>query len=500
MKTTLRLTHLLVLLFIFQSLHGQMTVSLTPENRSKYAISDVIVIEDKVYVAKKNINGFASSIKYKTEFIRVNQQLEIEARSELRLKVSGKKTEFVKFLNIANQLYMLSRIGSKTSSTDLIISKIDRENLEIIEDQRTSIFLKKKGLVNGTDYNVRVAPNHEYLLFSISHDVRIETERKYQFIVLDQQLETVLDTTIFIEGSTEKFKESNSFVDNQGNVFFGGMENKSDWLPGRSWANLLRLNRATKEITEIRFKDKSKDKYLKDFNFTLKGKDIIVGGLYSEEERNIDNFVRGALYAKFSTNFEEGKELTFLPYSTDVLHHGFTEYQIKELQEQGIVEEYHDLKLKEIFYQPNGYALFIVEQTYLDKSMDAAVRGGKPQEYFCNMLISYISPEGKILWTRIIAKKWVKDNWVKRHSYYFFPTGSSFNFIYNDGRGNSEQVNGGYLMNIKPDGTFTHDVIINKKEDDIYLSPLYSRKINEKKVFLYGRAWLDDRFGILEFE
>jgi hypothetical protein len=496
MYTKTKLFIAFLCLFAFFKSNGQKSLFLSEVRKEKTPATDVLLFKDYVYLLKvsRDRSGFSKKWYYHIQKINNDGQMELE--SKFQPQINDEKTRPTKIFGIGNDMYMLSKQGKSLGFMDFFLTKLEKESLVPTEE-----YIKLTN-IKGKDWlpqSIVSSPKQKYLLFTLEIHAAKRKERKYQFILVGENLEIALNETISIPESDSDLKISNISVDDDGNIFLLGFDNRSSKKPGESWGYLLRYTRATKEIKGIKIQD-NQDQYLKSLNLEATPNELILGGLYSEERKNRDRKARGLVYAKYPKDFTSFIPFTYLPYSTDVIHHNLSPRDKKILKKRNEIEEYPSLKLNEIKVLENNHSLFISEQIYLVQRFGSKPFSSNSQiPHSGDIIVSYISPEGEMLWSVPISSQNKLDGFNHHYSYFLYAKESGINILFNNKKRINGDAKGAYFTEIKMDGSFSTNALYDYNIEGFYISTDKCKVFEEGRIFLYCRSNAREKIGIFKF-
>ena len=195
MYTKTKLFIAFLCLFAFFKSNGQKSLFLSEVRKEKTPATDVLLFKDYVYLLKvsRDRSGFSKKWYYHIQKINNDGQMELE--SKFQSQINNEKTRPTKIFGIGDDMYMLSKQGKSFGFMDFFLTKLEKESLVPTEEYIKLTNIKGKDWI---PQSIVSSPKQKYLLFTLEIHAAKRKERKYQFILVGENLEIALDETISI--------------------------------------------------------------------------------------------------------------------------------------------------------------------------------------------------------------------------------------------------------------------------------------------------------------
>lgn len=514
MKKTL---YLLIVLSISLNIHSQSNNA----KKNSFKVSapyKVVDAKTKLYFAKGNE---AMSLKFDGKLV-VIQKFDTEKPSLIKEKIYEKffpGNYFVEEIVELNDKYyfLFSSWDGDNEKEQCFSIEIDFEKGEFIGTPK--LMFQVKGKIAGNDIAVMVS-NYSYALkpgykfnFYQSKDKKnllIQYRKKpdvkrdvnsFDIIGLytyDSNLNKIANNEITMPYTERRMDNLDYSVDNKGNLYFltkvyhddsYDEKKKRKDTDANYHIELFVIKSGSNKIEISKFENK--DKFINKLWAFDTGEDYtICAGFYSNG--NVDSYKNGAYTdAKNDINDSDGIVTFKIKPDGTIFDEKFIEIPIEILNEyesdktkkrnekkerKGEGVQFADLELDKLILNKDGSLTLIGEQQF--KVEHRASSRIYYTHHYCDMLVTKISTEGKIIWMKRIPKNQKGNFGLGGMSYKHFNANDNHYFVYLD---NIKNINlalnqtpvqhtdgqGGYLTVVKiadTDGTLKKDSVLNARE------------------------------------
>jgi len=360
-----------------------------------------------------------------------------------------------------------------------------------------------------------MSPDKSKLLFFSYHQVKRKENMKFSVWVFDQNLSLDWEKTYEISFPPSKFILTKKMIDNDGDVFFIGLEgNLAGYaLDSRadSKGDKYHLVSCMKKDSIIKLNEINTDKKnVTDIHMSLGSEGhILIGGLYADEGFSDAD---GAFFVSLDklTNSKQFEKI-------HAFENKITDKKITSFLIPGI-SDYDYVKVKEFLVHKDGGFYLIAERiakktkssgggTYYSNGPGGAgvnkqtTGGGSAELYYYNqILIAKIKENGELGWVSIIQKKQevAASHNIPLASFLTFTANNKLYCLYNEDPKNlldpeskkslkidKYPATSVILAEIDENGIVKKEVLFTTKKGTLMFCPLKSKVINSNELFLY---------------
>lgn len=367
----------------------------SPLTFSESQFQQKIFFDNHFYLVKVNTNGFNYSKKNNTAIFKYDINLKQVNASFQNLKYGKKKSVFTKLIAIEDDLCILTTAVDKGSKDKkLILYKLDTTTLLPVEIPLELLRAEKNSIFSSAQFHVVQSKDSKFTLFIAETSPPPEQPRKFQFILLDNKSNILLNKFISFPKTKKKFQFVDAKIDNQGNVFIAGFQNAITSTKFLAKCLLYQFNLETKKNT-IQVFENEESKYFKGFHFDINSDSIFLAGYYSEKEKH-KRSIKGIFYASMPKFHNQTPKFEYQSISTKILSKAKGNKLIATKQ----IKELDGLWIENVLNWNNEYILIIGERRF-------TVSGGQNAAnriYIENVVIVCLNKFGKIIWEQVVHK------------------------------------------------------------------------------------------------
>ena len=494
----------------------------------KSTLSDIVGYDETgIYAIKtkrKGLYGLNSTVTLEHYDKEMSQSKSVE----IELEEQKKERNFEFIIHIDNEMYIFSSFANqKLKKNFLFVQGVNKKTLQPNKDLRkiAEIDYSGKSKYNSGNFDYEISKDSSKVLiyYNLPYD-KGESE-KFGFHVFDKALNQLWEKNITLPYKEELFDVEDYEVDNKGNIhllaliFKEKRKEKRKGDPNYKYQVLSYLNNGT-ELKE--YPIKIEGKFLTDMQIAINDEqDIICGGFYSSEGTFS---IEGSYFLKINGETKEIKSKEFQNFGIDFITQNMTKRQEKKTKNKaakGKDIELYQYDLDNIVLRDDGGALLIGEQ-YFVRVVTRTIPDGNGNTsttttyyyHYNDIIVINMSPDGKIEWSKKIAKKQVTRNdggffssyalsIVKDKLYFVFNDNPKNLFYKGEGKlynFNKSKESLVVLVTLDNEGNQTREALFSAKEADILTRPIVCEQISKNEMILFGQRKKTHRFARISFK
>ena len=494
----------------------------------KSTLSDIVGYDETgIYAIKKKIRalyGLNSPITLE----HYDQKMALSKSVEIELKEQKKKRKFEFIIHIDNEMYIFSSFANqKLKKNFLFVQGLDKKTLQPKKDLKkiAEIDYSGKSKYNSGSFDYEISRDSSKVLvyYNLPYD-KGESE-KFGFHVFDKSMNQLWEKKITLPYKEELFELEDYEVDNRANVYLLGTifkekrKEKRKGKPNYKYQVLSYSNNGS-ELKE--YPIKIEGKFLTDMQIAINDEqDIICGGFYSSEGTFS---IEGSYFLKIDGQTKEIKSKGFQEFGIDFITQNMTVRKKKKTKKKaakGKDTELYQYDLNNIILRDDGGAVLIGEQYYVDVVIITTTGANgsmsttaKSHYYYNDIIVINMSPDGKIEWTKKIAKsQGTVDDVGFFSSYALSVVKDKLYFVFNDNPRNLFYKGTGKLYNfnkskeslvvlvtLDSEGNQTREALFSAREADILTRPKVCKQISNNEMVLFGQRKKTHRFAKISFK
>lgn len=283
------------------------------------------------------------------------------------------------------------------------------------------------------------------------------------------------------------------------------------------------------ENTKVYELDFPVGKWIAEARFNVDKNNLVLGGYYSSkknemklglnylfgiaEKFSLMNELKGTFYCRIDLLTSKLMIAKTSKFSNETLTQQLNDKQIAK--SRGL----NGYIIKDLFLKKDGGVLCVSEHE-LENNKSITIGQGESTEYlekvFSNIVISSISKDGIIEWTKVIYKKNISSNEYDYMSYFahFNDNNGNLNVVFNDNHKNIETLektptkpkiffcSNGFstdLVTINSEGGMHRKHIEVSKKKDAFFDPKLTLRVDEFNVLFLGHRNKKHKFTVVDF-
>ncbi len=465
---------LLVLFFICADSYAQEVVFSQPQR-----LPSKVTEYEIVGKTKQGLAVHKSGSKY--------NELEMYDLATMKLKWSremslgDKKAKVEEIIAYPDELIIIFTIKEK-NETFLYARRTNPELKPLAEDIELDKIVRKFGTY-GFDFFVDVSKNKKYINI-LRHNYDFSGLDNIDCILINPKLKVLAKKNIPIEERPNVLDET--FLSNNGVIFFGQGTNKRTLLNNQAQYESLKVLKYDYRVEELKFIGIEEGEHLineVDFEVDDKNGKIVIAGFYSEKQASLSD---GYLYVDIDMKTDKIGKRVFAPFSAE-----FTQ-KIESIKGYRSRKKATNLNINEFIVRNDGGALIVAESAYSTSrnvtrsSFDTYYNSRRTMEvtnyYHDDIIVLSIHPDGSLFWDNVLRKKqYSEDDDGYFSSFGVVNVRSALNLIFNEEITKNTTVNG-YVLDAK--GDYKIQSLVSVREYDLMMAPQYSKQLSFSEVVL----------------
>lgn len=453
----------------------------------------------------------------KVIFEKYDQSLGIVKSKESELKFKNKDMDFEESFAMGDKIYLFSSFANQKDSKRYLFGQELRETSLTPEKKLSYIDEMHFSLLSDVyNYEFSISPDSTHLLVYHAIPGKKNDPAKYNFVVLDKDLNKLWEREYALSGKLSSHIIENAKVDNDGNAYVL-LSTTFDSKLNNPEDEKYKLISIKKDIPEpYEFDISLKNQFINGINFkVLKGNMMVCAGFYSN--RGI-NSIKGVFYYTIDLSTQQiikqsTKEFDF-NFATSHLSEGRRD-RLRASSRGDAAPELPKFNLDQLILRGDGGALLLAEQfnymVYSDYDYFTNNIRNRYIYQFDDIVAVSVSPEGNIDWaTRVPKRQETQDDDGIYSSYCYGVTGDHIVLMYNDNTKNyfKDRKEGvqyefdgyrgqpAYSM-INSDGQFSSGLLENSGDDRYFLQPRVCKQIGANKILIYKELNGRYRWGVV---
>lgn len=288
-----------------------------------------------------------------------------------------------------------------------------------------------------TNFGTVLSPDSATVLAYFEQNVQKRTDRIIGLRALNVDMQLLWERELELPYDNDIVQVNQFKIDNEGAVYLLSGRN-----PIKNNARVLRpqggryvvfyFNNASNKLKEfdISFKDKQ---VISALGIVNSSNEMIVAGYYSN---NYSFSAAGTFLFRIGQRAEKIEAASFMAFPKDFLSDLLRE---RELEKN---PEINDLFLDHILLTREGNVMLIGENYFVSEQLNTDISTGRTivqnVYHFENIVVSYLEPDGKIIWSEHLAKSQNAISDTDRCGYNVYFLSDKLIFVFNDHPANNE--------------------------------------------------------------
>lgn len=533
MKRALLVLNLLIIINLHvtgQTKSEKFNIQWGPEQKEakKSVLSDIVGFDRTgIYVHKRNPIGNSFS---KTAFTLEQYGLSMSPTKseEIGLKAQGKVAELETILYLDNTIYVFSsNANNKAKRYYLYVQPISKNTLQLEKEAKQIAEMDYSGSskYSSGEFHISISEDSSKVFVHHKSPYDEKENEKCEFYVLDKKMNQVWKKSITLPYKNNLFEVERYEVDNQGNVHLVGVlynDKKTEKRMGKPnfKYQILSYYDNGNELKE--YPVSLDGKFITDMKIAFNDKqELLCGGFYSSPGSfNIE----GSYFLKINSQTKEIISKDTKSFGADFITQYFSEKEEKEAKKEakkGMEPDLYKYELKNMIFSNDGNIWLIGEQFYIQSVLNQSSDGqGNINTYTTfiyhhnDIIITNISPDGKIAWSNKIAKRQVDrtDDGIFS-SYFLFSRKDNLLFVFNDNASNLKYNGEGKPANFENDsesivtlvtvdkqGNQNRESLFTAADANVLTQPLVCEQISAKDMVILGQKKKTHRFAKVTFK
>lgn len=417
-----------------------------------------------------------------------NDLVEIK-RGEISLKYKEIVRSFERFLLLDNQLFMFSSYDDyKHKKQVLLVEKIKINKLTS-EGMPIEIFSMPMLARNRSgEFEVTISRDSSKVLVYANNPKLEDQKEKSNFSVFDNHMQELWTHNEELPYEDRRFDMSNIKVSNKGNVILSATKTEivkktifKEKISLKEVHFLIYLKNGTERQHYVVELDDRKIVAI-EIELSPKG-ELICAGLYSNED---NDGILGTFLLRYDTKTKDLLAEIYSPFDEKIV--GQLHY-INTLTKDPRPITYI---LNDLILRKDGGIVLVAEIFHY-----SLVNSNSHVNYkYGEILVTSLDAEGEVSWYKLIKKLHVAPPSSTSSSYKLFVMPERLCIIYNDDKANHQEdteytqrwigVKNSVvsLVTIHPDGNSQKEILLDSKDETVYIIPFLSLLHNNREIFL----------------
>lgn len=488
-------------------------------NSNKLSLSEITASDETgIYTLFEKSNSRSKKSVIILEHF--NRKMNQTKSVEINLTKDYDDRTFFCLYHLNNELYLLSTYNDESKRIlSLYAQKVNKQTL--IPEKNISLLTEQKynGTRNTGFFSTSLSKDESKLLVYYKlYTSKYDTET-FHLLVLDNNLSKIWDKEINLPYNEKLFIVQDFVVDNDANVHIVGKLFEDKLREEKKGEPNYQFNVMSYRNNGSDFQNYTIDIpgiFITDIMIAINSEDDIICGGYFSEERT--SSIKGSYFLKINNETKKIENREFQEFSIDFLTEDMSEREeekIKNKAAKGKDVELARYQLNEILLREDGGAILVGEQHYITTTTRTDANGmtyTTTNYHYNHIIVSNISTDGKIEWSRKIPKVQISSNDGGYYSSYALAAvDDEMHFIFNENPKNMSRAKGERIKNVIPKkavvaiATLDISGLIKKKElyslgsTDCIIIPTVSSQISKNELVLFGVNKKGNRFALLSF-
>ena len=491
---------------------------------AKKTLSDIVGVDETgFYTIEEKYNYFGKVSELSMSKFDNNQNKVLG--KEIDLSQGNHERELEGILQVENKLVLFSSYPNKKTKNNLLYRQvINKNNLNPDEDIQTvaSIDFTGENKNNSGNYGFEFSTDKSKILVYYNKPYDKGESEAYGFHILNSDISELWQKEVILPYKEELFEVQDYEVSTKGTVYVLGRvftEKRKNTRSGKPNFHYVVLEYAQNGQTN-EYPVTVKGKYLIDMNVAITATDdILCSGYYSDQETYS---IRGSYFLSIDHVTKSITSDSYQAFPIDFLTQHMNKIQAKKTKkkaEKGKDVELYGYDLRDLVIREDGGAILIGEQFRVYVVAITTTNNGVSSttyqyHYLYNdIIVTNISPEGEIEWSKKIAKRQHTINDGGAYSSYaLMVVKDKLYFIFNDnvenlnydGVGKPALLSKGkksyvVLVEMDGEGNQTREPLFSAKETGAITKPKVCEQISPEEMVLYAQKGKKNRFAQLTF-
>lgn len=355
-----------------------------------------------IYALRYKRTGYASYDYFIEKYDPKTYQLLVSNKVNISPNESDINWEYL-ILYHGKLVAFVSEYNFEYKKTILYHAEIDKQTLKPTGSLVSLAAVDSESPRNKATFNLAFSPDNDKLLIVQQPSYIAQRTDRVGFLVLNRELEIQWQKDLDLPFRDQDFVFEDFLVDNDGNAFlqariFDSIITKRDKdNPNYSYI-FLGLNNQGEDLMTTRIE--LDDYFVSDLKMSIKSKhELLAAGFYSEKGVN---YLKGTFSLGINSLTGEITGMGIQNFSSSLM----TDLSGGERKINRGNEELVHYDLNEIYTRPDGGAILVAEQFYIQQDK----QNGQTAYYYNDIIVTSINPDNTIAWSVHVPKRQVTHN------------------------------------------------------------------------------------------